>query len=176
MSGKRRPLPQRRSPDCTQAHKHGPGSRRCPPYRQEPKSSSSGNVFVPPRLPHNERDSLESAEGTASEGLPLIPRIAPWRRWPWQGAIQIVLQRKHTYVRSPWHMKAPRASEERKQVPVAGWGCKTKVGKTPINGLETRRRCFYLNKQRVCIHVLIIKHLLSLNQHLHFISPAAADD
>ncbi|CAB1413952.1 unnamed protein product [Pleuronectes platessa] len=64
------PLPQRRSPDCTQAHKHGPGSGRCPPYRQEPKSSSSGNVFVPPRLPHNERDSLESAEGTASEGLP----------------------------------------------------------------------------------------------------------
>ena len=24
-------------PHCTQAYKHGPGSRRCPPYRQEPK-------------------------------------------------------------------------------------------------------------------------------------------
>lgn len=24
-------------PNCTQAHKHGPGPRRCPPYRQEPK-------------------------------------------------------------------------------------------------------------------------------------------
>lgn len=30
-------LPCCTDPNCTQAHKHGPGPRRCPPYRQEPK-------------------------------------------------------------------------------------------------------------------------------------------
>lgn len=56
-------------PHCTQAYKHGPGSQHCPPYRQEPKVPPVEMSLFPPRLPHNERDSLESAEGTANEGL-----------------------------------------------------------------------------------------------------------
>lgn len=55
-------------PHCTQAYKQSMLTTLLS-LSTGTQSSSSGNVFVPPRLPHNERDSLESAEGTATKGL-----------------------------------------------------------------------------------------------------------
>lgn len=55
-------------PHCTPAYKHSQ-AQNAALLSTGTQSSSSGNVFVPPRLPHNVRDSLESAEGRASKGL-----------------------------------------------------------------------------------------------------------
>lgn len=58
------------APSIPTVHKHintGPDSQRS--LSTGTQSSSSGNVFVPRGPPHNERDSLESAEGPASKGL-----------------------------------------------------------------------------------------------------------